>query len=369
MKKTLIIGSGPAGYSAAIYAVRAGIETTLITGDVLGGQLTITTDVENYPGFTNILGPELMQKMHEQAIHCGVKFINGKVFSIEKKFPQETSESDILQKEHKEIADEKSSSKEAEEIANKDAQHAQKKRISFKEPSNKDKKDIFQVNYTDVINGNDSFIFTNSIIISTGAQAKHLGLKSEQQFLGHGVSMCATCDGFFYKGKEVLVVGGGNSALEEAHFLSSIASKITLIHRRNTFRGEKVLQDRVMKKENIEILFNSELNEVLGQDNGASKYVTGAKLICNGKEKEITCDGVFIAIGHKPSTAFLKNILSLDDEGYINLAKTNEYSTLTTVNGIFAAGDVCDKVYRQAITSAGMGCMAALDVDKWLSQS
>jgi thioredoxin reductase (NADPH) len=301
----LIIGSGPAGLSAAIYAARASLDPILIHGMQPGGQLTITTDVENYPGFAKtIQGPWLMQEMEKQAEHVGTKMVHDYVEKVDfqnKPFKAYTSSGDVYE--------------------------------------------------------------ADSIIISTGAQAKWLGLDSEQEFQGFGVSGCATCDGFFFKGKEVAVVGGGNTAVEEALFLTNLASKVYVIHRRDAFRAEKILQDRLFANDKIEVIWNHVLEEVVGNKN--PKSVTGIKIknVKDNKVKEIKCEGVFIAIGHKPNTEMFKDQIKMDDEGYII---TTPGSTKTSVLGVYAAGDVQDKIYRQAVTAAGTGCMAALEADKFL---
>ena len=306
-KKLIILCSGPAGYSASIYAARAGLNPALIAGSQEGGQLTTTTDVENWPGgIDDLQGPDLMEDMKKHALKFDVEMIADHIDSV-----------DLSQKPF-------------------------------------------------VLNGSGSYT-ADALIISTGASAMYLGLPSEQEFLGRGVSACATCDGFFYKDQEVLVVGGGNTALEEALYLSRICSKVTLIHRRDELRGEKILQDRLFEQEaagKVEILWSTELKEVLGDDAG----VTGA--ILNQKGKEIKKDfmGIFIAIGHKPNTDIFDGQLDMDN-GYILIQSgTNGFVTKTSVDGVFAAGDVSDQVYRQAVTSAGFGCMAALDAEKFLSE-
>ena len=306
-KKLIILGSGPAGYSASIYAARAGLNPALIAGSQEGGQLTTTTDVENWPGgIDDLQGPDLMEDMKKHALKFDVEMIADHIDSV-----------DLSQKPF-------------------------------------------------VLNGSGSYT-ADALIISTGASAMYLGLPSEQEFLGRGVSACATCDGFFYKDQEVLVVGGGNTALEEALYLSRICSKVTLIHRRDELRGEKILQDRLFEQEaagKVEILWSTELEEVLGDDAG----VTGA--ILNQKGKEIKKDfmGIFIAIGHKPNTDIFDGQLDMDN-GYILIQSgTNGFVTKTSVDGVFAAGDVSDQIYRQAVTSAGFGCMAALDAEKFLSE-
>jgi thioredoxin reductase (NADPH) len=303
--KVLIIGSGPAGLSAAIYAARAALDPILIHGMQPGGQLTITTDVENYPGFADtIQGPWLMQQMEAQAQKVGTKLVHDYVEKVE-----------LLQK-------------------------------PFKA-------------YT----ASGNIYEADTIIIATGAEAKWLGLESEKEFQGFGVSGCATCDGFFFKGKEVMVVGGGNTAVEEALFLTNFASKVHVIHRRTEFRAEKILQERLLQNAKISVIWNHVLEEVIGTENPNS--VTGAKIkdVISGKITDISCDGIFIAIGHKPNTDLFKTQLKIDGEGYII---TTPGSTTTSIPGVFAAGDVQDKIYRQAVTAAGTGCMAALEADKYL---
>jgi len=306
-KKLIILGSGPAGYAASIYAARAGLNPALIAGSQEGGQLTTTTDVENWPGDSDGLqGPELMERMKNHALQFDVEMI-------------------------------------ADHIDNVDLS---------KKPF--------------ILNGNNSYS-ADALIISTGASAMYLGLPSEQKFLGKGVSACATCDGFFYRDQEVIVVGGGNTAAEEALYLSRICSKVTLVHRRDELRAEKILQDRIFEQEKsgkIEILWDTQLKEVLGDDAG----VTGVLLDQNGKEVKRDLMGVFIAIGHKPNTDMFEGQLEMDN-GYIQIKSGTAGSvTETSVNGVFAAGDVSDQIYRQAITSAGFGCMAALDAEKYLSE-
>jgi thioredoxin reductase (NADPH) len=306
-KKLIILGSGPAGYSASIYAARAGLNPALIAGSQEGGQLTTTTDVENWPGDSDGLqGPDLMKRMKDHAMQFDVEMIADHIDSV-----------DLSQKPF-------------------------------------------------LLTGSDSYT-ADALIISTGASAMYLGLPSEKEFLGKGVSACATCDGFFYKDQEVLVIGGGNTALEEALYLSRICSKVTLVHRRNELRGEKILQDRVFEQESagkIEILWNTQLEEVLGDKAG----VTGALLNQNGTEIKRDVMGIFIAIGHKPNTDIFDGQLDMDN-GYILIQSgTNGSVTKTSVEGVFAAGDVSDQIYRQAVTSAGFGCMAALDAEKYLSE-
>ena len=306
-KKLIILGSGPAGYAASIYAARAGLNPIIIAGAEPGGQLTTTTEVENWPGDSDDLqGPDLMERMKKHAEKFGVEIINDHISKVNLK------QSPFL------------------------------------------------------LNGTNSYQ-ANTLIIATGASAKYLGLPSEQEFLGRGVSACATCDGFFYKGQEVAVIGGGNTAAEEALYLANICSKVHLVHRRDELRAEKILQERIFKKADegiIKIHWNSELEEVLGDASG----VTGIKL----KNKDasmlsIDLHGVFIAIGHNPNTEIFDGQLDMKD-GYIVIKSGLDGSvTQTSVPGVFAAGDVADKVYRQAITSAGFGCMAALDAEKFLS--
>ncbi len=305
--KLAIIGSGPAGYSAAIYAARANLKPILINGNQPGGQLTITTEVENYPGFASaIQGPWLMEQMEQQALHVGCEIIHDHI-----------------------------------------------KQVSF---SNQP--------FTLIGESGDEYR-CDCVIIATGAQAKWLGLPSEKEFQGFGVSGCATCDGFFFRGKEVIVVGGGNSAIEEALYLTNHASKVTVVHRRDKFRGEKIMQERLFKHPKIEVIWNHELIEVLGSKN--PKSVNGARLknVLDGTEKQLSVEGIFIAIGHKPnSDIFVSSGIEIDEEGYI---KTKAGTTTTSLLGVFAAGDIQDKIYRQAVTAAGTGCMAALEAEKFLS--
>ncbi|MFL2733624.1 MAG: thioredoxin-disulfide reductase [Gammaproteobacteria bacterium] len=301
----IILGSGPAGYSASIYAARAGLNPILITGLEVGGQLTTTTEVENWPGDAEgLMGPDLMDRMQKHAETFGVQIINDHIENVD------------------------FSSRPLKLIGNKE-------------------------------------YFTNSLIIATGASALYLGLDSEEKYLGRGVSACATCDGFFYKDKEVCVVGGGNTAAEEALYLSNICSKVHLIHRRDKLRAEQILQDRIFEKEKegkIEMHWNSQLKEILGDEN----LVTGIKL---QSDKEIQLEGVFIAIGHKPNTDIFESILKMKD-GYIEIKSgLTGNVTQTSVDGVFASGDVADSVYRQAVTSAGFGCMAALDAQKYLEEN
>ena len=303
-KKLIILGSGPAGYAASIYAARAGLNPALITGTEVGGQLTTTTDVENWPGDSDDLqGPELMERMQKHALKFDVEIINDHI--------HETNLTDEIK----------------------------------------------------TLNGNSSWT-CDALIIATGASAKYLGIPSEERFLGKGVSACATCDGFFYKDQEVAVIGGGNTAAEEALYLSRICSKVHLIHRRDELRDEKILQNRIFDSDNITIHWNSQLKEVLGDEMGVNGMVIADKL----DDKKISLSGVFIAIGHSPNTGIFDGQLDMDN-GYIIIKSGLSGSvTETSVKGVFAAGDVSDQVYRQAITSAGFGCMAALDAEKFLSE-
>ncbi|MBO6482719.1 MAG: thioredoxin-disulfide reductase [Pelagibacteraceae bacterium] len=305
--KVLILGSGPAGYTAAIYAARAMLKPILVYGSQPGGQLTTTTDVENYPGHSKVIqGPWLMDEMKGQAKAVGTEMIQD---------------------------------------------HINKVDLS-KKPF--------------VATGDSGQIYTaDTLIISTGAQARWLNLKSEQEFRGFGVSACATCDGFFFKEKEVAVVGGGNAAVEEAMFLTKFASKVKLIHRRNELRAEKILQEKLRANKKIEIIWDSVVEEVVG--NQKPKSVNGVKIknIKSGKITDLKVDGLFIAIGHDPATSLFKNQLKMDKEGYLI---TKPDSTQTSISGVFAAGDVKDKIFRQAVTAAGMGCMSALEAEKFLSK-
>ena len=303
-EKVVIIGSGAAGLTAAIYAARANLTPLVIEGIQPGGQLTITTDVENYPGYADVVqGPWMMEQMRSQALNVGARIINDVVVNV-----------------------------------------------NFK----KDKKTISL--------DSNNVLSTNTVIIATGAQAKWLGLDSESKFNGKGVSACATCDGFFYRNKEVAVIGGGNTAVEEALYLSNICSKVTLVHRRDELRAEKILQKRLFAKENINIIWNNVISEILGDKNGVNSLEIKAKN--SDKTEIIKVEGVFIAIGHSPSTEPFKGVLEMDQEGYIIAQKPG--TSITNIEGVFAAGDCVDKIYRQAVTAAGMGCMAALDAEKWL---
>lgn len=302
--KVLIIGSGPAGYTAAIYAARANLSPVLVQGLQPGGQLTITTDVENYPGFADVIqGPWLMEQMQAQAEHVGTELVYDLITDID----------------------------------------LSKRPFTAKADSGK--------------------TFTaDTVIISTGATARWLGLPSEKEFMNKGVSACATCDGFFYRGKEVAIVGGGNTAVEEALFLTNFCSKVTLIHRRDELRAEKMMSERLFENEKIEVIWDTVVAEVLGDDTG----MTGLRLknVKSGEESQLEAAGMFVAIGHDPATKLFKGQLEMDDEGYLITAPD---STATSIPGVFAAGDVKDKVYRQAVTAAGMGCMAALEADKFIA--
>jgi thioredoxin reductase (NADPH) len=305
--KMLIIGSGPAGYTAAIYAARAMMEPILIAGMQPGGQLTITTDVENYPGYADpVQGPWMMEQMAEQARNVGTELVSDIVTKADlsvRPFRCETDSGDV---------------------------------------------------YT-----------ADTVVICTGAQAKWLGLPTEQTFMGFGVSACATCDGFFYRGKEVIVVGGGNTAVEEALYLSGLAAKVTLVHRRDELRAEQILQRRLMAKENVEFIWDTQVNEITGED-GLMKSVNGVVLENRktGETRKLDCHGVFIAIGHAPATELFEGQLRKRDSGYLWTAPD---STATEIPGVFAAGDVTDDIYRQAVTAAGQGCMAALEAEKYIA--
>ncbi|MGC6503845.1 MAG: thioredoxin-disulfide reductase [Parvibaculales bacterium] len=305
--KVLIIGSGPAGYTAAIYAARAMLEPVMVRGIQPGGQLTITTDVENYPGFADaVQGPWLMEQMEAQAANVGTDLI-----------------SDIITK-----------------------------------------ADLSQRPFR--CTGDSGTVYTaDTVVIATGAQAKWLGLDSETKFQGFGVSACATCDGFFYRDKEVLVVGGGNTAVEEALFQTNFASKVTLVHRRDALRCEKILEERLLKHDKIEVAWNSTLDEIVGDEDPLG--VTGAVLrdTQTGETRSVSADGIFIAIGHAPSTELFTEQLETKSGGYLI---TKPDSTATSIPGVFAAGDVTDDIYRQAVTAAGMGCMAALEAEKYLAE-
>jgi thioredoxin reductase (NADPH) len=305
--KVIILGSGPAGYTAAIYAARAMLNPLMIQGSQPGGQLTITTDVENYPGFADaIQGPWLMEQMQAQAAHVGTEIVMDHINKVE----------------------------------------LRSRPIRLE--------------------GDSGDIYTcDTLIICTGAQARWLGLPSEEMFQGHGVSACATCDGFFYKGKEVMVVGGGNTAVEEALFLTNFASKVTVVHRRDGFRAEKILQERLFKNPKVEVVWDSAIEEIVGTP--APKSVTSVKLknVKTGKISERAVDGVFIAIGHAPATSLFKGQLEMTPSGYLITAPD---STATAIPGVYAAGDVKDEIFRQAVTAAGMGCMAALEAERFLAK-
>ena len=302
----LIIGLGPAGYTAAIYAARASLKPMIIAGMEPGGQMTITTDVENYPGFAAVIqGPWLMEQMREQAQAVGTEFVNDVI-----------SEVDFSSRPLKAI-------------------------------------------------GESGTVYTgDAVIIATGAQARWLGLPSESKFKGFGVSACATCDGFFYRGKEVAVFGGGNTAVEEALFLTKFASKVTLVHRRDELRAEKILQERLFSNEKIEVVWDSVLDEVIGGEDPLGVTGVCLKNVHTGDITKRSAVGVFIAIGHDPATKIFRGHVDMDNSGYIRRA---DDSTATNIPGVFAAGDVADKVYRQAVTAAGMGCMAALDAERFLA--
>ena len=303
--KLVIIGSGPAGYTAAIYAARAMLEPIMIQGIQPGGQLTVTTDVENYPGFADVIqGPWLMEQMEKQAAHVGTKLVPDHVNAV----------------------------------------------------------DLSRRPFRLVCDSGDVYM-AETLVIATGAQARWLDLPSEQKFRGHGVSACATCDGFFYKGKEVVVIGGGNTAVEEALFLTNFASKVTVVHRRDAFRAERILQERLFRNPKINVVWNSVLEDVLGSETPRKVVGLAIKNLKTGSVTEMRADGVFIAIGHSPASELFATQVELKSNGYIKTAP----STATSVAGVFAAGDVTDDVYRQAVTAAGMGCMAALEAERFLA--
>lgn len=313
-ERLIILGSGPAGYTAGIYAARANLKPILLTGIAPGGQMTTTTDVENWPGEPSILGPNLMQNMMDHAVNAGVEIVYDTI-----------SSANLW---HKAVRD-------------------------------------AEANGPFLLQGDSDSYNCDALIIATGATAQYLGLESEQKFIGRGVSACATCDGFFYKDQDVIVVGGGNTAVEEALYLSNIAKNVRLLHRRDTLRAEKVLQERLFAKPNIEICWNTELEQVLGDDSG----VNGAVLRDNtGKEKDliVSVHGIFIAIGHKPNTEIFDRQLTLDDGYIVDNWDPELGATSTSIPGVFAAGDVADMSYRQAITAAGSGCQAALDAERYL---
>jgi thioredoxin reductase (NADPH) len=304
--KVVIIGSGPAGYTAAIYAARAMLDPVLIQGIAPGGQLTVTTDVENYPGFADVIqGPWLMEQMQKQAAHVGAKLVADHVNKVDlsrRPFRLDCDSGDVC--------------------------------------------------------------FAEALVLATGAQARWLDLPSEQKFRGYGVSACATCDGFFYRNKEVLVVGGGNTAVEEALFLTNFASKVTLVHRRDGLRAEKILQDRLFKHPKIEVIWDSVLDDISGHENPLKVTHAHLKNLKTGAVGKRSVDGIFIAIGHTPATELVSGQVEMKPSGYI---KTAPHSTATSVPGLFAAGDVADDVYRQAVTAAGLGCMAALEAERFLA--
>lgn len=305
--EVLIIGSGPAGWTAAVYAARALRKTLVVAGLQPGGQLTITTEVENYPGFAEIQGPELMVKMQEHALKVGAEMAEDHIASV-----------DLEQRPFRAI-------------------------------------------------GESGTVYTaDSIIISTGAQAKWLGLPSEQKFQGFGVSACATCDGFFYRGKDVVVVGGGNTAVEEALFLTNFASKVTLVHRRDSLRAEKILQQRLFNHPKVDVRWDTVVDEVLGDETPLGVTAVRLKNVKTGDVEELPTHGLFVAIGHAPSTELFVGKLDMKDNGYLITAPD---STATNVPGVFAAGDVTDEIYRQAVTAAGMGCMAALEAERFLEDA
>ena len=307
-RKIIIIGSGPAGFTAALYASRANLQPLIFEGIQPGGQLTITTEVENYPGFEHgIMGPELMEIMRKQALRFGAE--------------------------------------------------SQYKLIT--------KVDFSKRPFT--LWSDDEQFTADAVIVATGASAKWLGLPSEKQFSGYGVSACATCDGFFFRNQEVYVVGGGDTAMEEASFLTKFASKLTLIHRREEFRASKVMQDRVLSNPKVSVEWNSVVEEVVGKIENEKKKMTGLKLknLKTGAVKEVHADGLFLAIGHQPNTDIFKGILDMQENGYL---KVQPGSTKTNIEGVFAAGDVADHYYRQAVTAAGSGCMAAIDAERWLAE-
>ncbi len=304
--KIVIVGSGPAGYTAAIYAARAMLDPILIQGIQPGGQLTITTDVENYPGFADVIqGPWLMEQMQKQAEHVGTKLVTDHVITA----------------------------------------------------------DLSRRPFRLTCDSGDIYL-ADALIIATGAQARWLDLLSEQKFRGYGVSACATCDGFFYRDKEVIVIGGGNTAVEEALFLTNFASKVTVVHRRDHFRAEKILQERLYKNPKISVLWNTVLQDVLGDDKPLKVKGVALRNVKTGEITERLADGVFIAIGNTPASELVAGQVEMKPSGYI---KTAPYSTATSVPGVYAAGDVTDDVYRQAVTAAGQGCMAALEAEKFLA--
>ena len=304
--KVVIVGSGPAGYTAAVYAARAMLEPVLIQGIQPGGQLTITTDVENYPGFADVIqGPWLMEQMQKQAAHVGTKIVTDHVNKLE----------------------------------------------------------LGQRPFRITCDSGDVYL-ADTVILSTGAQARWLGIPSEEKFKGFGVSACATCDGFFYRSKQVFVIGGGNTAVEEALFLTNFASKVTLVHRRDSLRAERILQDRLFKHPKISVIWDIEVAEIVGAENPSKVTNVRLKNLKTNAVTEHPADGVFIAIGHAPATELLTGQLKLKSSGYVEIAP---YSTATSVPGVFAAGDVADETYRQAVTAAGLGCMAALEAERFIA--
>jgi len=304
--QVLVMGGGPAGYTAAIYAARANLKPVLIQGLQPGGQLSITTDVENYPGFAEaIQGPWLMEQMSAQAENCGTELIFDLVTDV----------------------------------------------------------DLSVRPFRLTLDGGTVFT-CDALIVATGAQARWLGIEAEQRFMGHGVSACATCDGFFFRGKRVVVVGGGNTAVEEALYLAGLVAHVTLVHRRDQLRAEKILQDRLFTRPNVEVIWDSIVTDLVGTDD--PKGVSGVVLAStkDGSQRHVPADGLFVAIGHDPATSLFRGKLAMDEEGYL---LTERGRTFTSVDGVFAAGDVQDKIYRQAVTAAGSGCMAALDAERWLT--
>ena len=303
--KVLIIGSGPAGYTAAVYSARAMLQPLLIQGLQPGGQLTITTEVENWPGDTHVMGPDLMVRMQDHATAMGAEIIADTITSLDLSGRPFTAQADS------------------------------------------------GTTYT-----------ADAVILATGAQAKWLGLPSEERFKGFGVSACATCDGFFYRGREIVVIGGGNTAVEEALFLTNFASRVTLIHRRDTLRAERIMQDRLFRHPKVQMLWNHEVTEVLGTDNPPGVTGVRARNVQTGTETIVPCAGFFVAIGHAPASELVKDQLPLHNGGYVQVEPG---STRTAIPGVFAAGDLTDHIYRQAVTSAGMGCQAALDAERFLA--
>jgi thioredoxin reductase (NADPH) len=306
--KLLILGSGPAGYTAAIYAARALVEPVIVGGHEVGGQMATTTDVENYPGFADIIhGPWLMEQMRAQAKNVGTRFVSAMATRID-----------------------------------------------------------FSVRPFRVILDRGEPWTCDALVLATGAKARWLGLPSEEKYKGSGVSACATCDGFFYKNREVVVVGGGNTAVEEALYMANIASKVTIVHRRSEFRAERLLQQRLLQRENVQVIWNSAVEEVFGEDSPPSMTGLRIRNLTTNELADIKADGLFVAIGHEPATALVKDHLRLKPNGYV---WTQPNSTATSIPGVFAAGDVTDEIFRQAVTAAGMGCMAALEAEKYLQMA